>query len=227
MADDILLELDEDCLRGRLSKYTQKAYRMLPELTRPRILDIGCGSGIPTLELARLSDGQIIGLDVDQSLLDRLNKKIEEEGFTSNIKTIRCSMFEMDFPDESFDVIWSEGSIAQIGFGKGLTDWRRLLKPGGFLVVHDEEKNLAEKLRLIADCGYCLLGHFTLPGDIWWADYFNPLQERILELEEKYGGRPEVLKELVSKKKEAAMVKNSPQDFGSVFFVMQKKEEEH
>ena len=45
---------------------------MLPELAKPRILDMGCGSGIPTLELARLSRGEAIGIDIDQPALDTI-----------------------------------------------------------------------------------------------------------------------------------------------------------
>jgi ubiquinone/menaquinone biosynthesis C-methylase UbiE len=46
---------------------------MLPVLDSPRILDVGCGPGGPTLELARLSHGQVVGLDVHQPYLDELS----------------------------------------------------------------------------------------------------------------------------------------------------------
>lgn len=45
--------------------YTRNAYHMLPRIDQPRILDVGCGRGDPTLELAKLSDGEIIGVDID------------------------------------------------------------------------------------------------------------------------------------------------------------------
>ena len=106
---DILFELNQDHFRERLNKYTRKAFQMLPELEKPRILDIGCGSGVPTIELAKLSDGEVIGLDIAQSQLDKLNRKIEKEGFSNRMKTIKRSLFEIDFPDESFDIIWAEG----------------------------------------------------------------------------------------------------------------------
>jgi len=52
-------------IRERLLKYTRRAFRMLPKLDKPCILDIGCGSGVPTVGLARLSGGEVIGIDID------------------------------------------------------------------------------------------------------------------------------------------------------------------
>ncbi|MCK4388191.1 MAG: class I SAM-dependent methyltransferase, partial [Dehalococcoidia bacterium] len=146
MTEEAILEVDKDSVRKGLIKYTRKAFHMVPELDRPCILDVGCGSGVPTIELARLSNGQIIGLDIQQNLLDILRRKIEEAGLSDRVKTLNCSMFDMDFPDESFDIIWAEGSISRIGFERGLKEWRRFLKPNGFLVVHDEIGNITEKL---------------------------------------------------------------------------------
>jgi len=62
MTTNIRAELHED-LAGSSSirlRFTRKAFHMLPRLDRPRILDIGCGQGEPTLELAKLSGGQVI-----------------------------------------------------------------------------------------------------------------------------------------------------------------------
>ncbi len=146
MTKETLLEIYQDHLRESFNTYTRKAFQMLPELDKPHVLDIGCGSGVPTIELAMLSNGQIIGLDIQQSLLDKLKRKIEELGFSNRVRTVKCSMFEIDFPDESFDVIWAEGSISIIGFENGLKIWRRFLKPNGFLVVHDDIKNIINKL---------------------------------------------------------------------------------
>jgi ubiquinone/menaquinone biosynthesis C-methylase UbiE len=221
MSKGTLFEIDKDLFRERLNKYTRRAFQMLPELDKPRILDIGCGSGVPTMGLPRLSNGQIIGLDVDQSLLDKLTRKAEEAGLSDRVKTLKCSMLELDFPDESFDVIWAEGSISTIGFERGLKEWRRFLKTNGFLVVHDEITNLTQKLEQISSCGYDLLGHFTLPGDTWWTEYYSPLEKRINEIRIKYIDEPKVLLELDNEQREIDMFKENP--CGSVFFVMQKR----
>ena len=73
------LQIEKDSLRKHLLKYTRKAFRMLPQLNKPRILDMGYGSGVPTLELARLSKGEITGIDIDQRSLYRLNIDLLEE----------------------------------------------------------------------------------------------------------------------------------------------------
>ena len=195
---------------------------MLPRLEKPRILDIGCGSGVPTIELAKLSNGEIIAIDINQSLLDKLNRKIEEEGFSNRVKTMKCSLFEIDFPDESFDIIWAEGSISIIGFEKGLKEWNRLLRTNGFLVVHDEIRNMSDKLEKIHSCGYKLVNYFSLPEDAWWTEYYRPLEIRIKELRKKYNNDPEAPKMLEKYQNEIDMVKNNPKDYGSAFYVMQK-----
>lgn len=77
MSEKILPEINIDHFREAFSKYTRKAFQLLPKLKRPKILDIGCGSGVPTIELIKLSIGEIIGLDIDQTQLEKLERKIE------------------------------------------------------------------------------------------------------------------------------------------------------
>jgi len=222
MSKDLLSEIDKDHFRERLNKYTRQAYQMLPKIENPHILDIGCGSGVPTIELAKLSDGEIIGIDISQSFLDKLNRKIEEEGFSGRVKTMKCSLFEINFPDESFDIIWAEGSIWIIGFEKGLKEWNRLLKTNGFLVVHDEIKTVSNKLEKIPSCGYKLINYFSLPEDAWWTEYYRPLEIRIKEIYTKYKNDSEALKILKKYQNEIDMVKKNPRDYGSAYYIMEK-----
>ena len=217
------IEIDKDIFRKRLNKYTRKAFQTLPEMDRPRILDIGCGCGVPTMELARLCDGEIIGLDIDQVLLEKLERKIIDGGLKDRVKTVKCSMFELDFQRESFDIIWAEGSISVIGFERGLVEWRRLLKPGGFLVVHDDLKNIKEKIEGISRCGYDLLEYFELPAKTWLRDYYDPLEKHIEKIRMEYIDDPGALAVLDDEQKEIEMVKKNPVRYASVFYIMQKK----
>ncbi len=222
MSKTLYYEIGLDHFRKRLLQYTRKAYRLLPKLTKPRILDIGCGSGVPTLELARLSNGEVVGLDIDQSLLDELNRKIEAQGLSNCVTTRNCSMFKLNFPDESFDIIWAEGSISIIGFERALTEWRSLLKPGGFLVVHAETREVSNKLKKVPGFGYKLWNLLSLPEKAHWTEYYEPLGIRIKELQAKHQKNPRALQILRRHQYEVDMVKRNPRKFDSAFYIIQK-----
>lgn len=224
LSGEAQFQIKKEQLRKRLLKYTRKAFRMLPKLDKPRILDVGCGSGVPTMELARLSNGEIIGLDIDDALLDVLRSKFKKAGVSDRVKAIKCSIFAMEFPDNSFDIIWAEGSISVFGFEKGLREWKRFLKPDGFMVVHDEKNNIEGKLKQISRCGYELLGYFILNEDIWWAEYCAPLEKLIVETRTRSADDPKVLEELHNAQREIDMFKENPKLNSSAFFVMKRND---
>jgi ubiquinone/menaquinone biosynthesis C-methylase UbiE len=223
MNQNMSREVLHDQLREKFNKYTRRAFEILPRLEKPCILDIGCGTGVPTMELARLSDGQIIGIDTDQSRLDAFAKKIDKAGLTKKIKVIQCSMLNMEFPDESFDIIWAEGAMWITGFERCLREWRRFIKPHGFLVAHDEIGEINKKQKLIAESGYTLLDKFILPQNVWWKEYYGPLEQQIRELRMKYHDDPRALRMLDREQNEVKEFKRNPRYHGSVFFIMQKR----
>ena len=212
----LLLEIHKDMPRqgsGR-DKYTQKAFEMIPKIDHPKILDIGCGPGMQTIKLAKLSDGKIIGIDIFEQYLDQFQELIEKENLQDRVKAENQSMFDMNYPVESFDIIWAEGSIFIIGFEKGLLDWKKFINANGFLAVHEmtwlkddppeEIKNywqnvypaittIEENLKIIEKCGYKLLGYFALPEDAWWDFYYTPLEKRLKKLEVKYKDDPKAM----------------------------------
>jgi ubiquinone/menaquinone biosynthesis C-methylase UbiE len=218
-----IISVGKDEIRRRLLKYTRKAFRMLPRLDKPRILDIGCGSGIPSLELARLSGGEVIGIDIDRTALDRFSEKIQEAGLSGRVKAVNGSLLNMDFEDKSFDIVLSEGSIYAIGFDRGLRDWKRFLKPGGFMVIHDEQGSIDEKLKQISHRGYELLGFFTMSEEVWWKEYFAPLEKWIAGSQARQIDNPKILEEIHQAQVELEMFKRHPERNRSVCFVIKKK----
>ena len=216
----VLEEIEQ--VRAGFLKYTRKAFLRLPRLERPRILDVGCGSGVPTLELAKLSDGEVIGIDIDQSCIDEFNRKIKEEALSKRVKAINLSLSEMKFPDETFDVVWSEGVIRNIGFERSLKEWHRLLKQNGYLVIHYQMSRVADALSRIPQHGYKLTDTLSLPEDAWWTEFYKPIQEKMDNLLHKYGNSSDALKLLKQYKSEMDMVKKDPLKFRSAFYITKK-----
>ena len=246
MNDEIFFELHQNLNREGYGRdiYTRKAFDMIPSIKNPTILDIGCGSGTPTILLANLSKGNVIGMDIHQPYLDELERKAKESNLSQKVKALNCSMLRIDFPDECFDIIWSEGSIYVIGFEQGLNEWKRLIKPRGYLAVHEMvwlESNPPKEIReylekmysgittipdnldIIKKCDYKILGYFPLPEDAWWEAYYHPLEKRVQILKEKYKNNQNALDVLDKEQKEIDLYLKYSKWYGSAFFVMQKK----
>ena len=215
------LEQAKEDIRKNLLIYTRQALDSLPEMDEPDILDIGCGSGVPTIELSRLTAGHIIAIDIDDKALDIFRENVKALGINDRIEIIHCSMFDLDFPVASFDIIWGEGSIAFIGFENGLRTWRKFLRPGGFLVVHDDISESSTKMERIGPSGYELVNHFKLSREVWWRLYYEPLEKKVEGIFERTKSKL-ILSKLNREKKEIETAKNNPGRCESIYYIMKK-----
>lgn len=221
MPIDILKELNAEKMRNVFLKYTRKAFEMLPKIENPCILDIGCGSGTPTIELAKLSNGEITGIDIDQAALDKFKLKIEKEGLSSRIKIFNRSVYNTDFSAESFNLIWDEGVLHILNIKKSLVECNRILKSNGFLVVGEGIKWIRNNLEVFLKCGFNLKNKFLLPEECWWKEYYLPMEKKIKELRSKFKKSKE-LEKLKVHEREINMVKKSPKEFDCAFYIFQK-----
>ncbi len=226
------------------NKSTKKAFSYLKNLpSKPFILDIGCGPGVQTIELAKISNGKIIALDNYQPFLDILIKKVKEEGFEKRIIIKNQSMFEMDFKNDTFDIIWSEGALYIMGFQNGLKKCNQLLKNKGYLVVNEavlflpnlpkplkefwdeaypDIKDIKSNISLIKDEGFNMLSHFTLPKSCW-VDFYSNMDKAVKKLKKKYDNNQIALQVFEKCEIESKIYDKYSDYFGYEFFIMQKK----
>ncbi len=221
-----------------------KALEALTDLPpSPRILDVGCGPGEQTLLLAEKTGGRVVAVDTHDPFLEVLKEKADRVGLGDQIQTENQSMSELRFPDGSFDLIWSEGAIYVMGFEEGLKAWKPLLAPGGYLAVthiswFDENppdeprkfweeaypaiRTVEENLAILTRLGYTEVAHFPLPEAAWWDEYYNPMEQRITELREKYRNDSGALSVLSGEYREIELFRKYSDCYGYAFFVMRK-----
>ena len=245
---DIFFEIFNNLPRGGPgdNESTRKAFFLLRDLPeRVHFLDIGCGPGMQTIELAKLINGQIIALDNHQPFLDKLNTEAKREGLEKKIKIVNNSMFLMDFKREQFDVIWSEGAVYIYGFEKALKDWRIFLKNEGYFIVSElawirdqppqeikeffqEEyppmKSNEENIQIIKDSNYDFVDSFILPESSWLNNYYIPYEKQVSILKKKYRNEKEKTSLLDSALIEIELFRKYSKYYGYVFYIMQNQD---
>jgi SAM-dependent methyltransferase len=172
------LELGVPELREALLEYTRQAYALLPPFAAesPRILDIGCGSGTPSLELARLSRGQVIGIDVDEAVLEVMRQRVARAGLGDRVIALKGSICDPEFADASFDLLWEEGALHLLDADRSLPQCRRLLKSGCYLVMHETARWFDSVRDRLAGFGFALRHTHPLPKHCWLTAYAEPLE---------------------------------------------------
>ncbi len=208
-----------------------------------KIADIGCGTGASAILLARHLNARISAIDFLPDFLDVLNERAERVGVADRISTTACSMDALPFADEELDVIWSEGAIYNLGFEKGVSDWRRCLKPGGLLVASEitwitetrpaelenywnnqyPEIGLAStKIGVLENHGYSPLGYFVLPEQCWLDQYYRPMQARFEEFLRTNGNSEDAREIVASEQREIELYETYKAHFSYGMYIARK-----
>ncbi|MCY4101386.1 MAG: class I SAM-dependent methyltransferase, partial [Rhodobacteraceae bacterium] len=144
-------------------------------------------------------DAEILAIDLSTIFLQILEEKAQLQGLSEQISTRSCSMDDLPFAEDSFDVVWAEGSIYNMGFSNGVEYLKRFLKPGGIMAVSEviwltkdrpieiddfwqneypEIATPSRKIEILEKQGFVLKGYFPFPKSAWWDNYYQPLQDR-------------------------------------------------
>jgi demethylmenaquinone methyltransferase / 2-methoxy-6-polyprenyl-1,4-benzoquinol methylase len=116
--------------------WRKKLVDMLSELHPARILDVATGTGDVAIAMARLDPGQIVGIDISEKMLEIARLKVIEKGLQEIISFTRGDAERIPFSDGAFDAV-------TVAFGvrnyedliKGLTEMKRVLRPGGTMLI--------------------------------------------------------------------------------------------
>lgn len=243
---DLLFELHHGLHRqGPGSREsTRKALDLIPGLPkRPSILDVGCGSGSQSLDLAELTGGVVTAVDIHQPFLDQLRTAAETRGLAERVVALKGDMSDLGglgLPVSSFDLLWSEGALYSIGLERALRAVRPFLRPGGCLAFtelswltdqrpaeavsfwnenYPELTDIGGNLERLESAGFGHLDHFTLPAEDWWRNYYTPLEAKLTAFERKHPGDPEAMQVASVTRKEVNLFRKFSEAYGYVFYV--------
>jgi SAM-dependent methyltransferase len=130
-----ILDLDADVLHEYHREVMAWVASLLPG--RPRIIDLGAGTGTAALALARqVPDADVIAVDVSESMLEHLGRQARLLGVDGRVRTVQA---DLDQPWPALgpaDLVWAAASLHHMADpGHALAQAFATLRPGGLLAV--------------------------------------------------------------------------------------------
>jgi ubiquinone/menaquinone biosynthesis C-methylase UbiE len=223
---------------------TLKALSFIDNLTdESQIADLGCGTGGQTMVLAQHAPGNITGVDLFPTFIDLFNRNAEKLNLQQRVKGVISSMDNLPFNAEEFDLIWSEGAIYNIGFERGLNEWRKFLKPGGYIAVSEaswftenrpdeiqkfwmeaypEMDTIPNKTAQLQKAGFIPVATFILPENCWTDHFYAPQVEAQEAFLKKYAGNKTAEDLVDNQRQEADLYSRYKTFYGYVFYIGRK-----
>ncbi len=222
---------------------TLEAIAMIPVDNEVKILDIGCGVGTHTFIVAEaLPNAIITAIDNNADYINQLNQTATKLGLANRVEGVTMSMFDMNFESASYNFIFSEGAIYIAGFEQGLREWKKILKPGGAIIcseiswitetpspepkeywvaAYPQIDTISNKVALAETLGYTSLKTSILPPNCWTDNYYQPLQNNLNTMKNRYIDNFEAQQVIEIIEQEIDMYNRYGNEYSYVFYTLQ------
>ena len=219
--------------------FSRRILAELPPLpSKPRVVDLGCGSGAGALLLAEHFDVPVTAVDLAQPFLDAMMEQAEARGLADRIHPLACDFADLPMEPGSVDLLWSEGAAYNLTFAGALEKWRPLLAPNGVAVIseltwftdavpEEPRRYWEEAYPAIADeaenstraqaAGFGVLSTRRLPAQAWWDNYYHPMLERIAAMSASDATMQAVVDEMQT---EIDLFRQYSRHYGYTFYVL-------
>lgn len=226
------------------AEVTLRALSFIESLTNSaRIADIGCGTGGQTMILAQHCPGRITGIDLFPHFIDLFNGNAAALDLQDRVKGIQGDMAALPFTKEELDLIWSEGAIYHIGFEKGMSEWRKFLKKGGYIAVteaswftverpaeiqsfwvdaYPEISTISQNMAKMEQAGYLPVATFILPEECWTDHFYAPQAAVEKIFLQEHAGNPTAEMLVREQRRERELYDRYKEYYGYVFYIGKK-----
>lgn len=123
-------------------------FRLRPLKKTDTVLDMACGRGELVLEAVKAGAARAVGIDFAEKGLEIARRKADEAGLTLKTEFLRGDVTRMEFESNSFDAVFMADIVEHLSaenLRKSFEEAKRVLKPGGHLVIHTEPSVLYKK----------------------------------------------------------------------------------
>ncbi len=223
---------------------TRKALSFIENIADVKqMADLGCGTGTQTFTLADETDAHITGIDLIPEMIDVMNGRMKRRRLENRISTIVGSMGELQFEENSLDLVWAEGSIYNIGYNYGLQYWHKFLKKSGYIAVSEaswftderpaeiqefwnvnypEIDTIPVKISQMQQAGYIPVASFILPEYCWLDEFYAPMPAVSEEFLIRHAGNRIAEEFIEMNNHEVELYKRYKEYYGYVFYIGKK-----
>lgn len=122
-------------------RWRKKAIKLLASGNPKLILDVATGTGDFAVETLALNPDKVIGVDISEGMLEVGRKKMIAKGYDKKIELRSGDSENLPFEENKFDAVIVAFGVRNFeNLEKGLEEMRRVLKPGGQVVVLEFSK---------------------------------------------------------------------------------------